>query len=1190
MPPPSFSHPASTVSIPRSVQSWIKDVCQKMRAALLATDDAQRAELIRTIANSVTAQVDSLEASANAEAKKDPAQAGASSSSTAQIKAQVAAKINVSLLDIFHGELEKQQQQKLPVVVELLHVLLPLIGTHCIVMSWWDLVLRPLLKSSAVQNATASKARELAVAAMAAAPASAYEDEPAPIPQWPAPSAQQSMRQAGDAPYPITSVTPQSQQARKSQLDKPAHSTAASSSLRSTSVGSSAASRVDQYRRFTQRIFDLYISETATTFAASSSRDGPGGSSQAGNEETGAHADDRSTMHEDEMSIVWRGNLESTILIYSNQRPKEFFHHIAESFVEPTGRVSLLCLLTTFLRLYTIHTYHITSTALPRLLVLSLQLDTSTTCTALGVTALVMLMPHIPDYIANGGGGGLSTLLAIYGRIVDWRKLGSGWEDRVGGGTELEALRREKDEEYTEIDRLGKRLNIKASLRWRRLESTFDTADSVPPNAEQLFTYLYGLFPCNVIRFLRAPIYYLRETLFDSPFEGPWEDMIDEMAVQSRSHPILRRHTLHPALISLNAERELTDKQRWLKHDSADINAECMSLFLGKWHDVNNDHIKQAERERHVFFEADTGIDDDSMSVPSERKPNQSGGAMRRRSSGPHPGSFMSEMARNFHHLPTTVSPDGILLTYASLRSGAPLASNLSGGHGDESGSRESRQASGSGSSLRMIPAVSATAATSTATASGVPSSVPGSPATHAARARARTRSGSMSSVISLLPPAPGSPTSKQHPLSTSFSPVDHSVPDPIDTTHSTKPASSSELAFVHRENLLLRNELNFELYLKEQHLRHIGKLHRDRVTDTALEAERQNLYHTVRSLRGQLTAMNTILDRQRSEAATTKNRHVHWEAELNNKLKAYREERKAWTTEARQLKAQAEESAATIAALSRQLEESGAELFELKTRLQSVEPKVARIEQYEAKLSQLTTCLTHWDNDVLRYQEQRKEMERLLSRWEEMVSMLESTEAALQHAEMGRRKLEAENESVKAQLEAAFARLRAVQSGEQAGDVESNEAKRGDSVAAEELGQERGRTQSQGQGQGRSAPTSTAMVDALAAAQKERDDLRSQNEALAEMILDLKARLEAGEAEGAYRDSLARHAALLAGQTEGKDQQQQQQQQHADEQTAADEEADQKDDEAAQDGEDATLASAVEESANEGKEEAEDG
>jgi hypothetical protein len=49
-------------------------------------------------------------------------------------------------------------------------------------------------------------------------------------------------------------------------------------------------------------------------------------------------------------------------------------------------------------------------------------------------------------------------------------------------------------------------------------------------------------------------------------------------------------------------------------------------------------------------------------------------------------------------------------------------------------------------------------------------------------------------------------------------------------------------LAALKREVLLLRNELNFELFLKQQHLQHIGRLHREHVLDSTVEAERQQL------------------------------------------------------------------------------------------------------------------------------------------------------------------------------------------------------------------------------------------------------------------------------------------------------------------------------------------------------------
>lgn len=229
--------------------------------------------------------------------------------------------------------------------------------------------------------------------------------------------------------------------------------------------------------------------------------------------------------------------------------------------------------------------------------------------------------------------------------------------------------------------------------------------------------------------------------------------------------------------------------------------------------------------------------------------------------------------------------------------------------------------------------------------------------------------------------------------------------------------SQATSVSLLQRENLLLRNELNFELYLKEQHLRHIGRLHREKVTDTALEAERQNLYHTVRTLRTSNEAQHAELERCRAEASATKARHVQWEADLNNKLKAYREERKAWTSEARQLKAQAEEDSARIVSLTRQLEQTGAQLFEMHTQLQSDRAKMVKLEQYEAKIAQLTECLAYWDADVLKYEQQRVQMRKLLDKWDQMVYLVEATEASLDDVQNRLQSVELENQHLSAEL-----------------------------------------------------------------------------------------------------------------------------------------------------------------------------
>jgi hypothetical protein len=49
-------------------------------------------------------------------------------------------------------------------------------------------------------------------------------------------------------------------------------------------------------------------------------------------------------------------------------------------------------------------------------------------------------------------------------------------------------------------------------------------------------------------------------------------------------------------------------------------------------------------------------------------------------------------------------------------------------------------------------------------------------------------------------------------------------------------------ISSLQREVLLLRNELNFELWLSRENVQHIGRLHQDRILSKSAEVERQGL------------------------------------------------------------------------------------------------------------------------------------------------------------------------------------------------------------------------------------------------------------------------------------------------------------------------------------------------------------
>ncbi|PWN41362.1 hypothetical protein IE81DRAFT_330971 [Ceraceosorus guamensis] len=1072
MPPPHFT-PTSAgaagaapaqVDVPKSIRAALKELSVRLRAALVSDEQTSATALplalsaIQSLLNdpnlppaptstgssssggggggssgsSSAAAVAAANISTASTSGANNTNAQAVAATKAQLRAHLASKVNAELLDIYNDDMDQEDLKSTSSLVEILQRLSPLLGPACIVLEWWDLVLRPLLKNHLTSTQCASRARDLVVFAMAATPSASYVDEPEPTAAWPPREGLDAARKRGDAPYPTSSTDP-----NEGSVAAAIERRGPSRERRSASGAAAKSHSADHLRRFTQRIFDLYTSEASATAIgqrnddedeAKDEQEAKAQTLAAPETENVGIVDSAATKVQpwsgdldaapliDVVGTTWKGNLETILIAFGSLRPKELFHHLAESFDDPLARVPILLLLSIFLRLYSMHAPLITRTALPRMLVLSAQLDTSTTSTALCITALVMLLPHIANWIANGGAGGLPTFLAIYARVIDWRKLGVGWENRTGSDDGMEELRRQYDEEFAEVDRLGKRLLARPDLNWRRLESSFDTVASSPPNAVQFFTFLYGIFPCNMIRFLRAPIDYLRKAQYDSPVAGSWEDMMDELAVQSRSAPVLRAHTLHPALVSLSAEKEVSDTQRWLQHEPADITAECISLHLGARHEGH-----AATSERHPLGQlqfTSTGTATPAASRFQSSRGSEHAGTPNSKQLhtlvGDPSGSLAQSIAHRrgsthssgggHHEFSFESTPDSRMLTeYAALRWAAPLTST---------GALRPFAFDSPTGLLALSPARSSTLATSgllsrmhlggspqtnAKSRLGIsvpqdPISSPPSPLTQVVRLR-RERSASHSSATSVPPSLEGGSLGEALGTERMKSPTSATASPLLQAARPARSEVYNELAYAQRENLLLRNELNFELYLKEQHLIHIGRLQSDRIADTALEAERQNLYHTVRSLRSRISATMAAQEKQRMEAASTKSRHAAWESELNAKLRTYREERKVWTNESRELRAALEDARATSQSQARQLEEDAKELFELRQQVEADRKKVKQIAEYEVKIRQLSSMLSMWDEDVRRYDQQRREMELLLSRWHEMEMMLQASD-----------------------------------------------------------------------------------------------------------------------------------------------------------------------------------------------------
>ncbi|CAI2179751.1 10446_t:CDS:10 [Funneliformis geosporum] len=559
----------------------------------------------------------------------------------------------------------------------------------------------------------------------------------------------------------------------------------------------------DKVLEFRKEILVLYLKESCSVGKAAGGEEGIVG---------------------EQVHAFWCRNLDSVLRGFGAVKTKEFFILLNSYFIQRLYRLQVLTLFGEFIRKQNSHIHQILETPLLNSLLTSLQQDTSTTLLSLSLTSLIMLLPHICTSVITY----LPRLYIVFVRIICWDKHNArliDFEDEIIGN--------DYDEQTSEA------VN---AVNWEQCDSSFDNVSSSPPNCMHLFTFLYGMFPCNTVKFLRSPTAWIKEME-----QVTAVDDIDDEIIRARSLPLLRRHKLHPSLITSDAEKELSDTSRWMKLEPADIVAEYVSYDMEnatKKYDSN-----ELEGFTKVLKEADT---------------------------------TMSEMRnKKARPLSQAISMKEIMEVHKALKSGADIVV------GDDPWA---------------------------------------------------------SKIISY-----SNSLSSSHPIS----PPENNAPPLKPTTN-----IQASVAFLQREIMLLRNELNFEFYLKQQHLQHIGRLHRDHVLDSTVEAERQNLYNTCRTLRSQLSNTQAAFDRQRTETAHIKKRHVQWEDELNGKLKKYREEKKEWKGV---------------------LDKVEQELREAKLIIDVQNKQIKEISAKEA--------------DTRKFQEQKRLMESLVGKWHKMEVILKAGE-----------------------------------------------------------------------------------------------------------------------------------------------------------------------------------------------------
>ncbi|KAF9905368.1 hypothetical protein EC991_001733 [Linnemannia zychae] len=765
-------------------------------------------------------------------------------------------------------------------------------------------------------------------------------------------------------------------------------------------------------------------------------------------------------------------NLETILVAYGGGvgRVKDFFSCLYTYFVGAKYRAEILGLLCQFIRRQRVHLHQILATPLFDSLLLSLKNDTSPLIVSLGLMTLIMLMPRIPATLNDR----LPELFLILSRILCWPRsrqqlmaVAYHEGDNLTGqtlksfdefeenspnatsgltstqGKAEEVIPSPDDIEYEDINLYSH------GIRWRRYGPAVPGGTSEgAPDPTAIFSFLYGMYPCNLLKFLHSPRKYLSEqssptgspkqgsSIGSPPREGdssaqnfeesvisPKEPSvsqstyIDEDLLKSRVQNLLKRHSLHPDLLNLTCEQELMNKARWQKLEPMEIVAMCVGLDVwsaGGLYGMGPVLRSIEEDPRDAAPVDSDDYENDDNATPTGSRPSDGTSAL-----GSHVRessvqslarasveSFASEesegtpieilaqedffgprlinkenpmrplnpgSAPNFSRGPTqtstrtrTTSKDvrmsHILRNYATLRgldqedyiNEIVQSKSLGPGYAQRERRGSSQRSSGAWSS----PAAAVVAALESTTPDGALSSTPTE--SSATTTPTDSRRGSISQ--------PNSSTSALMQLNKEYREM---------------------IVHLERDLLMAKNELNFELFLKQQHIQQISKVHRAHVLDASVEAERQNLYNTCRSLKAQLHETRALLEKEKSELERRKNKQTHWDTELKNKVQTFRDERKQLQFEVERLKQDIQDTRQAQEIQERLLTEERKGTFQLKNSIEDLSPKLKRMEEYEKRIEEMTRQLVLWETEQTKNQETQRQLEGVVSQWQSLELLL---------------------------------------------------------------------------------------------------------------------------------------------------------------------------------------------------------
>ncbi|KAI0014374.1 Hamartin protein-domain-containing protein [Xylariaceae sp. FL0662B] len=584
-------------------------------------------------------------------------------------------------------------------------------------------------------------------------------------------------------------------------------------------------------------------------------------------------------------------HLRHIIILYGKKKPKDLLSILDKYVVKKAYRAQALSLFNTFVQSQPPHLYLILQTPLFGSLINCLQQDASTTIVSLALTALTMILPHMPSSLVPH----LPTLFNIYARLLFWeRELSS----------------------QLAVDPAKEHRQSPNASAWEKHAYAPDYDGTTIPHLVDYFTILYGLYPINFMDYIRKPQRYLRHA------EVPNADDIEVQPTEIRhaSERFRQCHLLHENFYTLTIDSEKTDFGRWIKSEPAEVVADCVALCQ------SSDALSIHDSPEAIHIDASGGDEcdkevHDSALLSSSSPIGTSGlsGAQEdtRRDTG---SSFADSVASG--RVQPTVMRHSSQSSYKSIRDSS---STRFSGTGGESPTLH-RQIVQWGSQTQLQDMINSNKAIK----SGL----------HQSMANDSVPSLALSTheSISDRPIAQAQPSVQAaNPLSASTETTD------------------AQIAHLNRQILMLYNDLTFERFMKQQHLTHMGELRRRHVREAASEAETQNLIIGNRHLKQRLEEAKKSETQAKKESEKSRTLAKKWEADLTTKLRALREEQKRWNVEGDALRAELETTKREADKLRTLVCEAEVRELGWKQNMQSVEINVSELERLRKEVERLT-------------------------------------------------------------------------------------------------------------------------------------------------------------------------------------------------------------------------------------------